>query len=230
MVLERPALEWGANDTPRSLRFGDTYYASADGRAEAEHVFLAGNDLPRRWAGMAEGTRFHLAEVGFGTGLNFLTTLAHWQAASPRARLLYTAFEFAPHGEADRRRALAPWPGLLAIGAPYLAAMPERPGWHCFSVGTVCLRLGLGDANTLIPAMAPPADAWYLDGFSPAKNPEAWGSGLLRAVARYTAPGGSFATFTAAGHVRRTLSEAGFRVERCAGFGHKRHMSRGWRS
>ena len=74
------------------------------------------------------------------------------------------------------------------------------------------------------------ADAWYLDGFSPAKNPELWSPGLLAEVARHTNPTGTFATYTAAGHVRRALAAAGFTVARQPGHGTKRHMSTGYRA
>ena len=87
----------------------------------------------------------------------------------------------------------------------------------------------VGDARDTLPAWQGRADAWFLDGFSPAKNPELWGADLLAQVAAHTAPGGSFATYTAAGHVRRALQAAGFQVERQPGHGRKRHMTAGWR-
>jgi tRNA U34 5-methylaminomethyl-2-thiouridine-forming methyltransferase MnmC len=77
----------------------------------------------------------------------------------------------------------------------------------------------LGDARETLPAWQGRADAWFLDGFAPAKNPELWEPDLMAEVARHTAPGGTFATYTAAGAVRRALAEAGFSVGRRAGFG-----------
>ncbi|MEO1470458.1 MAG: tRNA (5-methylaminomethyl-2-thiouridine)(34)-methyltransferase MnmD [Pseudomonadota bacterium] len=127
---------------------------------------------------------------------------------------------------ADRARALAPWPDLAALGAPFLGALPAAPGWHEIRRGAVTLRLGIGEASAMVAGVAP-ADAWYLDGFSPAKNPAMWTPELMAAVAARTRPGGTFATYTAAGHVRRALAAAGFAVERVPGFGAKRHMTRG---
>ena len=72
----------------------------------------------------------------------------------------------------------------------------------------------VGDARVALPAWDGTADAWFLDGFAPAKNPELWEPDLMAEVGRHTAPGGSFATYTAAGHVRRSLADAGFAVER----------------
>ena len=89
------------------------------------------------------------------------------------------------------------------------------------------LQLILGDARETLPRWPGRADAWFLDGFSPAKNPELWGESLMAEVARHTAPGGTFATYTAAGHVRRSLAAAGFAVERAPGFAGKRHMTKG---
>ena len=84
----------------------------------------------------------------------------------------------------------------------------------------------IGDARATLPRWPGQADAWFLDGFSPAKNPELWSPALMAEVARHTKPGGSAATYTAAGFVRRGLADAGFEVERSPGFGRKRHMTR----
>lgn len=94
-------------------------------------------------------------------------------------------------------------------------------------MGSVTATVIVGDARETLAAWDGRADAWFLDGFSPARNPELWGPDLMAQVARHTAPDGSFATYTAAGHVRRALSEAGFTVSRAPGFAGKRHMSRG---
>lgn len=85
----------------------------------------------------------------------------------------------------------------------------------------------IGDARHTLPAWDGVADAWFLDGFAPARNPELWEAPLLAQVAAHTAPGGTFATYTAAGAVRRALDAAGFDVARVPGYGRKRHMSRG---
>lgn len=220
---------WGADGTPRSPRFDDAYFSSADGRAESVHVFLNGNDLPARWDRAPPARAFHVAELGFGTGLNFLVTLSAWRAAAPGGTLVFTSFERYPVTEAVRQRALARWPDLLALWAPWARRLGARAGWQEHREGDVELRLAVGDASALVSAMSDPADAWFLDGFCPAKNPSLWSASLMRVIAAQTVAGGTFATFTAAGWVRRNLAAAGFTVTRCPGFGRKRHMTRGFR-
>lgn len=205
-------IEW-RDGTPVAVRFGDPYYSLASGAAEARHVFLDGNGLPQRFHG-----GFHVAETGFGTGLNALVTAAAW---SGPGRLRYTAFEAWPMGVEDMARALAAFPQLDAT--PLLDAWPATR----IALPGVDLEIVAGDVRATLPAWSGQADAWYLDGFAPARNPEMWGDQLMTEVARHTAPGGTFATYTAAGHVRRALGAAGFDVERVAGFGRKRHMTCG---
>lgn len=125
----------------------------------------------------------------------------------------------------DIRAALAAFPEVEAIAEPFLTAWAQ--GARSFCVGNVAAEVIIGDARETLPAWGGRADAWYLDGFSPAKNPELWGEDLMAEVGRKTVQGGTFATYTAAGFVRRGLADAGFEVERISGFGHKRHMSRG---
>ena len=128
-------------------------------------------------------------------------------------------------GVAAMRRAHGAWPALEALSAAFLGGFDGAR----FGAADLEFTLVVGDARQTVAAWADRADAWYLDGFSPAKNPEMWEPGLLAAVGAKTVPGGSFATYTAAGHVRRALEAAGFAVERRPGFGRKRHMSCGVR-
>lgn len=220
MTDQRADVEWrdgpdqkGA--VPVSTRFDDPYFSLEDGVAETEHVFLAGNDLPERFV---DG--FHVAELGFGTGLNFLVTLAAWRSLGIAGQLHFTSFEAFPLPRGDRIKALEAFEGLP------VDVLTDDP------VPTLIgpdfeLRVIVGDARETLPLWDGHADAWYLDGFSPAKNPELWGADLMAQVRLHTAKGGTFATYTAAGFVRRGLADAGFGVERVAGFGRKRHMTRG---
>jgi tRNA U34 5-methylaminomethyl-2-thiouridine-forming methyltransferase MnmC len=205
---------------PVSARFDDPYYSLEDGLAETRHVFLAGNGLPERFR-----PGFHVAELGFGTGLNALAAWAAWRAAGVPGDLRFTSFEAFPMAPGDMRRALAAWPEIAALAA----MLPE--GWHPGAGGLAlpALRLTVitGDARARLPEWDGRADAWFLDGFGPAKNPELWEPALMVEVARHTAPGGTFATYSAAGPVRRALAAAGFAVERVPGYGRKRHMTRG---
>lgn len=212
------AIDWRQSpggEIPVSRRFDDPYFSLSGGLAETRHVFLDGNDLPAR---LRPG--FHVAETGFGTGLNLLA-LAQVAAVPIR----FTSFEAWPLSAAELARAHAAFPELSDL------AQQLRDGWgrDSFTVGQVTARVTVGDARQTLPAWPGAADAWFLDGFSPARNPELWSPAMMAAVGARTAPGGSFATYTAAGHVRRALAAAGFAVTRTSGFAGKRHMSRGVR-
>lgn len=212
---------WRDGGAPVSTLFDDPYFSLADGLAETRHVFLAGNDLPERFR---DG--FRIAELGFGTGLNLIATCLAWEGSGPPGRLRFTSFEAYPMPAADMARALAAFPEAEAVAGPLLAHWGA--GQRRFALGPVDVEILEGDARETLPRWPGRADAWFLDGFSPAKNPELWSEALMREVARHTAQGGSFATYTAAGFVRRGLASAGFQVERAKGHGHKRHMSRGF--
>lgn len=212
----KSGLDWRDGVIPVSTRFDDPYFSLNDGLSETRHVFLAGNDLPAR---LTPG--FHAAELGFGTGLNLLA-LAMITATPIR----FTSFEAFPLPAADIARALDHFPEARAIADPFLAAW--QAGKTSFSLGQISARIIIGDARDTLAAWDGKADAWFLDGFSPAKNPELWSAEIMAEVGRHTAPGGTFATYTAAGHVRRSLAEAGFHVERRPGHGKKRHMTAGY--
>ncbi len=221
-------VRWESGETPVSEQFDDPYYSRGDGQAESRYVFIEGNDLPSRWEGKSS---FTVAELGFGTGLNFLETVAAWLATEPEKRpaLTYVSFELFPLARRDLQRALSVWPSLDHLASELVVRWPPADGWSSADVSGVNLELAIGDATNLISTWSEAADAWFLDGFSPAKNPELWGEGLMRNAYERTRPGGTFATFTAAGWVRRNLQGAGFQVEKFPGFGRKRECLRGRR-
>lgn len=219
---QKPALVWRAPALPVSARFEDCYYCAADGLAEARHVYLAGNDLPARFR-----PGFHVAELGFGTGRNALAAALAWTEAGLPGSLRFTSFEAFPMAAADMRRALAAWPQLDRLAVPLVAAW--EAGHRRIDLPGLALEVIEGDARDTVPGWHGRADAWFLDGFAPARNPELWQPDLLAHVARHTAPDGTCATYSAAGAVREALAQAGFAVARVPGFGAKRHMTRGRR-
>ncbi|WP_300515837.1 tRNA (5-methylaminomethyl-2-thiouridine)(34)-methyltransferase MnmD [Aliiroseovarius sp.] len=208
-------LEWKDGATPVAVRFDDPYFSLQNGLEETRHVFLAGNDLPAR---LRPG--FHVAELGFGTGLNMLALAL--VAESPTR---FTSFEAYPMATDDIARALNAFPEARAIADPFLDAWAR--GARSFRVGQIEVEVVEGDARKTLAKWEGQADAWFLDGFSPAKNPELWGDELMLAVGTHTAPNGTCATYTAAGFVRRALEAAGFRIARIPGYGRKRHMTVG---
>jgi tRNA 5-methylaminomethyl-2-thiouridine biosynthesis bifunctional protein len=223
VVLATPQLR--DDGVPFSGRFDDVYYSSGGGLAEARHTFLLGSGLPERWT---HAGRFTIVEAGFGTGLNFLATWQAWRTSAPAgARLHYVAVEKHPLAREDLSRALAPWSELAPLAQSLICAYPPPvPGFHRLELGghRAALTLLFGDAAAMLAQLDASADAFFLDGFAPAKNPEMWSSALFRELARLAAPGATLATYTVAGEVRRGLVTAGFRVEKRAGFARKREM------
>ncbi|MBL3566940.1 tRNA (5-methylaminomethyl-2-thiouridine)(34)-methyltransferase MnmD [Rhodovulum sulfidophilum] len=211
-------MDWREDGVPVSTRFDDPYFSISDGLAETRHVFLDGNGLPGRFA-----PGFHIAELGFGTGLNLLAALIAWRGAGVKGPLRFTSFEAFPMSTEAMDRALSAFPEARAVADPLIAAWAQ--GARRIETDGLIAEIVEGDARETLPAWDGRADAWFLDGFSPAKNPELWSPELMAEVARHTAPGGTAATYTAAGFVRRGLAEAGFEVTRQPGFGRKRHMS-----
>ena len=219
MQGQQAELSWRGGDVPVSTQFDDPYFSLENGLAETQHVFLAGNDLPARFI---DG--FLIAELGFGTGLNALCAARSWRDAGVPGTLRITSFEAFPMAVEDMARALASHPTVADLAAPLLLGWktPEAPINLCDGV---TLMVEQGDARDTLPHWDGIADAWFLDGFSHAKNTELWGAGLMQAVYDHTRPGGTAATYTAAGFVRRGLAEAGFAVTREPGYGRKRHMT-----
>jgi len=217
-------LAFAADGTPFSEAYGDVYHSAAGGPAQARHVFLAGNGLPGRWAGRG---RFVVLETGFGFGLNFLATWRAWRDDPRRCdRLHFVSVEKHPFALADLRELHARYPELAAQSAELHARWPMLvPGAQRleFERGRLVLTVFFADAAAL-RGLRLCADAIYLDGFSPAKNPEMWTPALLRAISRLCAPGASAATWSVAAQVRQALEAAGFAVEKRAGFGDKKEM------
>ncbi|MEM8591072.1 MAG: tRNA (5-methylaminomethyl-2-thiouridine)(34)-methyltransferase MnmD [Pseudomonadota bacterium] len=213
-----PDVTWREGAVPVSTRYDDPYYSLENGLAETEYVFLQGNDLPARFT-----PGFHIAELGFGTGLNLLAAARAWRASGTPGKLLFTSFEQYPLTRATAEQAHEAFPDLAALSKEI------APIWdaHQLSLDWLEAKVIPGDARETLPTWHGKADAWFLDGFSPARNPELWEPDLLQEVAKHTAPQGTLATYTAAGAVRRALTEAGFTVNRIPGYGRKRHMTVG---
>lgn len=215
MTDQRAELTW-TDGVPVSGIYDDPYFSLEDGVAETEYVFLSGNDLPAR---LVPG--FQIAELGFGTGLNLLVALRAARNAGALP-LKFTSFEAHPISHTDMERALAAFPDVVDDAAWLVSCWSKGAE---FSTEEVEVSVILGDAAGTLPRWSGMADAWFLDGFAPSKNPGLWTPDLLHEVARHTHPGGTAATYTAAGHVRRALAEAGFTVKRKPGYGRKRHMT-----
>lgn len=222
-------LQWEEH-VPVADHYDDPYYSRHDGSAESQYVFLDGNNLTQRFSELAPHSQFVIGETGFGTGLNCLLAAASFlQHACESTQLHLVSVEKHPLHKHDLETALAQRPHLQHLCAPLLDQYPQPiPGFHHIRLHPrISLTLLYGDASAVLPLFHYPVDAWFLDGFAPSRNPDMWQATLFEQLARLSHAGTTLATFTAAGFVRRGLESAGFRVSKCKGFGHKRHMTTG---
>ncbi|SFO83198.1 bifunctional tRNA (5-methylaminomethyl-2-thiouridine)(34)-methyltransferase MnmD/FAD-dependent 5-carboxymethylaminomethyl-2-thiouridine(34) oxidoreductase MnmC [Pseudomonas borbori] len=224
-------LDWDAQGQPLSRLFGDVYFSKQNGLAETRHVFLANNDLPARFSALGDDEQLAIGETGFGSGLNFLCAWQLFEQQAPAgARLHFVSVEKYPLDYADLQRALALWPELAPFAQELLSQyIAVHPGFQrlTFAGGRVILTLLIGDALQMLPQLDARIDAWFLDGFAPAKNPQMWTAKLFAELARLSAPGTSIGTFTSTGYVRRRLNDAGFKMQRVPGLGHKWEVLKG---
>lgn len=217
--------------TPVAEDFDDVYFSNENGLAESNYVFLQHNQLPQRWKHF-DRENFVIAETGFGTGLNFL---AAWHAfnqankSTTLTKLHFISFEQFPISKDDLTKALDSWPELSDLSHQIIDKYPILvAGCHRLNFENITLDLWFADVNASIKELYRPEngliDCWFLDGFAPSKNPEMWTGHLFSQMARLAKTDATFATFTAAGMVKRGLINAGFDVTKTKGFGSKREM------
>lgn len=225
-------IEWRNERTPVSKEFDDIYFAVEDGLQESRYVFLQQNLLPERFL---EAPKHRIAELGFGTGLNFLVSLQSFRGAvGLKNKLQFYSCEKFPLSKEDLQRSLGCWPELEADAAMLLEDyQPEASGFsiYHFENSQIELNLFIGDVTDFLKelsAMKVKIDTWYFDGFAPKKNPDMWSPEVFQNVATLSQKGTRFATFASAGFVRRGLLTAGFMTEKAKGFGRKREMLKGF--
>lgn len=225
--LEPAPLNFDAQGVPSSVQYGDVYHSRSGALEQARHVFIDGNGLPERWAGR---DAFTVCETGFGLGNNFLALWQAWRSSPNRpARLHMLSFEAHPFSREDLASALATHESDLRFMADALLREwpPLLPGLHRleFEEGRLTLTLAFGTAQHMARQVEARVDAFFLDGFSPGRNPAMWSRELFGQLVRIAAQGATAATWCSAGQVRRDLAAAGFLVTRRPGFGGKREMS-----
>ena len=240
MNLNAAEIEWREN-LPYSLDHDDFYYSMADGLQESSYVFLEKNDLQRRWQHLSsEDYIFSIGEVGFGAGINFLNCCELWLRTAPaKCTLYYFSAESSPLKKSDLEGIHALWPVHNDSAKLLIEHYPSAiKGFHNLELfgGRIKLCLMFGDATEMLQSLGEscdirlstynkaPIDAWFLDGFSPAKNPSAWSSELCNTIAYLSSNATTLSTYSAATEVSKRLDEAGFKVEHTAGFGKKREM------
>lgn len=238
--ISNAQLLWDDEGQPISDLFGDVYFSKANGLEETRHVFLKHNQLPERFAALADTAHFTIAETGFGSGLNFLAAWDLWLKTAPvSAQLHFVSVEKFPLNASDLKRALALWPELADLANRLIETYPIfiNTGFYRlkFLNGRINLTLIIDDAavgfshllatpHPLFAHTGSKIDAWFLDGFAPAKNPQMWSDALFDCINKLSTTNTTIATFSAAAIVKNGLKNAGFSIEKVAGFGRKREM------
>jgi len=214
---------WDEFGSPVSVQYGDRFYSADGGLEESRHVFLRGNGLPEAWQ---ERSQFVIAELGFGTGLNFLLTLKLWRETAQHGRLFFLSCESSPLSSELFARALSAWPELENERDELLRLLPMPIiGTHVLQFdGGVTLLLSYNDVSDALAELSGPVDAWYLDGFAPGKNPRMWDQEVFKHIRRLSVRGTSAATYSVSSSVRSGLEAIGFEIEKRPGFGRKREM------
>lgn len=225
-------LTWDEQGQPVSTEFDDIYFSKTSGLDETYYVFLKHNNLLERFRNIGNNQCFVIGETGFGSGLNFLSAWQLFEEAAPhQARLHFISVEKYPLTVKDLQQALCLWDGLAKFSQELInqyIAIHEGYQNFIFANGRVVLTLLVGDVHEQLPKLNATVDAWFLDGFSPAKNPQMWTDDLFKQLARLSKPTTSLATFTSAGFVRRGLHQVGFVIEKDKGFANKREMLYGY--
>ncbi len=222
-------LQWRDNQ-PFSTQYEDVYFNSENGLEETDYVFLQGNNLKERFR-QTDGQHFVIAETGFGSGMNFLSTWKLWLEHAPQnAQLHYISAERFPFSREDLQKALHIWPEFQPLLPELLRQYPPLiNGIHRLNLDNsrITLTLMFGDATTMYGQMTAKVDAWFLDGFAPSKNADMWKTELFETMAKLSHPETTFATFTSASLVRKSLQSSGFDIKKIPGFGPKREMLTG---
>lgn len=234
---------WSEKGQPISKHYGDMYFSIADGLAETRYVFLEKNRLAKRFKQLKNGEHFIIGETGFGTGLNFLCTWEYWlQYAPVDTHCHFISTEKYPLTYQELKQSLQLWPSLQTLANDLLEAYQKQfigtseQHYYRFDFGCITLTLIADDVCQGLKKLLPGqhknfnqpqwqgVDTWYLDGFSPAKNPDMWSDELLQLIHLLSKKNASLSTYTAASSVKKTLEANGFSVNKEPGFGKKREL------
>ena len=242
-VIPSPEISFNQHGTPYSEQFNDIYFDSESGYQQSEQIFILGNNISNRIK--QSNDIFFIAETGFGTGLNFLLTLQAYYKLQQESdtnecfKLNFVSVEKYPLTKEQLTNSLNALPQLRYFSDLLLAQYPKFESLDkdlkelsfSFFNDLVTLRIIIDDATEGLSKIKSPRngliDAWYLDGFSPATNPEMWSEQLFEQIGRLSKPQASIATFTVAGFVKRQMQNVGFRTQKKACIGNKQEMLTG---
>ncbi len=199
IINKMAQIRWLESGEPFSEQFQDFYFSTDGGLQETEYVFLQQNGFPRRFTD-PQSHLLRIGETGFGTGLNFLVTAYHFLHNAPlNSTLNYTAIEKYPLSKSQLEQVYGTfnrtWPQLAVCCSELIPSYPENFNqsdnniqFELFS-GKIILNLIFNDAAAGLKQFLAlnnehKMDAWYLDGFAPAKNPDMWRQDLFSVRAR----------------------------------------------
>ena len=223
-ILKKSQLSISSKLGIYSNLYGDIFFDKTDAIKESEHVYIKTNKLASRFK---KKSNYTIAELGFGTGLNFLLTWKLWlQVKTSKSTLTYISFESAPLTRIDLLRVHALFKDLTHLSKIFLKKLPPLyQGTHriFWELGNVNLIIIYDDFLSLTNFNFK-ADTWYLDGFSPKKNPHAWSDKLFKEIYRCTNFNGTLSTFSVAGNIRRGLLKNNFTIFKNRGVGNKKEI------
>jgi len=218
--------------------FGDRYFDVISALDEARLVFFENNNLPERIARAANmGEKLIIGETGFGAG-RILVALMEYLKNSGLSGIdiEYNTVELFPLSPERMEEILKGFKDranheIGKVLEAYRTVDIRKKGLHTMKIeepyGVIEVRLWIGEALEMVRNLEKPCDAWFLDGHCPRKNPSMWRPELLSAIGGKTKTGGSCATYTVAGQVKKALTEAGFKISKLPGFGMKRQVLKG---
>ena len=221
------------NNTLFSEEFDDLYSSAKGAVAECNHVFIKGNNLNERFDNLGENSKFYIGEIGFGIGINFLTTCKSWLDHTKQNQVLeFYSFDKYLFRLSDFKTLNVSCPDLKEYISELERNYPRNiQGAQKISLfgGRIILNLIIGEIDNTQEyiKLMDKVDAWYLDGFSPSKNPDLWSIKLFKCIHKSCHENTTFSTYTSSGLVKNNLTESGFNHSRAMGFSDKRHMLKG---
>ena len=221
------------NNTLFSEEFDDLYSSAKGAVAECNHVFIKGNNLKERFENLGENSKFYIGEIGFGIGINFLTTCKSWLDHTKQNQVLeFYSFDKYLFRLSDFKTLNVSCPDLKEYISELERNYPRNiQGAQKISLfgGRIILNLIIGEIDNTQEyiKLMDKVDAWYFDGFSPSKNPDLWSIKLFKCIHKSCHENTTFSTYTSSGLVKNNLTESGFNHSRAMGFSDKRHMLKG---
>ena len=226
MDISKPKIYFDDAGNAHSSEYGDIFHSVAGAMDQSNHVFIHANRLPERWI----ESDVTILETGFGLGSNFLNVWTHWNQTSHDHCVHMISVEKHPLSHSDLLQAHQAHPDLQLPLKQLLEQYPGQvPGIFDLSWPEEKMKLTLvhGDIQDALDYLNSDqlwVDAVFLDGFSPAKNPQMWSVEVFEKIKKLCNANTSLSTWTVSSMVKSNLQTAGFQVQKVPGFAMKREM------